>query len=214
MIIDAKENLVVPVVQPTTTEETKEANGNDNIASEQVEETQMEVDKVDKSLEDQNQEELEIASQKEAKEKDATSDETNVSKTKDINKTSRPQHDESIPLYAGKNHKFNVKVVLIQFPQIVDIYEKLFGSDFDAINSIGKSKLVHFNKAISMLLTKNSNDGYSLIGGKFVRHLDGLLPNGEPNLIGTAVRAVKEQTGLNLSGCKEWKGFASFVYNK
>lgn len=217
--VEAKEDAEASAVQPTTTEgtESKEA----NVTAEQAEETPMEVDKVDNAekpaeeKQPEHEQKSETASPKETKGEETVAEETNVKKTKETSKaSSRHQHDESIPLYAGKNHKFNVKVLMIQLPQIVDIYEKIFGNDFDAINSLGKSKLVHFNRVISMLVAKNANDGYSLIGGKFVRHLDGLLANGEPNLIATAIRVVKEQTGLNLSGCKEWKGFASFVYNK
>lgn len=35
-----------------------------------------------------------------------------------------------------------------------------------------------------------------------------------PNLIAAAIRLVYEQTGLNLSSCRQWKVFATFVYNR
>ena len=37
--------------------------------------------------------------------------------------------------HVGKNNKFNVKVLLISLPTLSDIYEKIFGPDFDSNNS-------------------------------------------------------------------------------
>jgi len=54
-----------------------------------------------------------------------------------------------------------------------------------------------------------------LIGGKFDASLDGFLDNSQsPNLIATAIRCVKQQTGIDLSSCKRWKHIISFVYNR
>lgn len=70
------------------------------------------------------------------------------------------------------------------------------------------------NKLFSLLLTRNSNDGYALIGGKYNKDSDGYLSNGDPNLVNTAIRIVYEQTELNLSSCSKWKVFSTFVYNR
>lgn len=36
----------------------------------------------------------------------------------------------------------------------------------------------------------------------------------KPNLIGTAIRCVKEQTSIDLSCCSKWTSLATFVYNR
>ncbi|OTF70684.1 hypothetical protein BLA29_010723, partial [Euroglyphus maynei] len=96
--------------------------------------------------------------------------------------------------------------------------ERLFGSEFPTAQSGGGQKsanhVPHFHRLFQLLVTRNSNDGYSLIGGKFQRDLDGYLDNGDPNLINTAIRIVWEQTGLNLSSCKQWRVFSTFIYNR
>ena len=67
----------------------------------------------------------------------------------------------------------------------------------------------------SFLCSKNHNEGLALIGGKFDSSLDGFLDNSQnPNLIATAIRCVKQQTGIDLSLCKRWKHIISFVYNR
>lgn len=120
-------------------------------------------------------------------------------------------------------HKFNVKVLLISIPPLVEIYERLFGSEFHSIGSVtsgsnqssNKSQVSHFHKLFSLLVSRNTNDGYSLIGGKFNKEQDGYLPQtNEPNLISTAIRIVYEQTGLNLSSCRQWRVFCTFIYNR
>ncbi|XP_027205067.2 uncharacterized protein LOC113798701 [Dermatophagoides pteronyssinus] len=118
-------------------------------------------------------------------------------------------------------HKFNVKVLLISLPSLAEIYERLFGSEFPGPQSHGgggghksTNRVPHLHKLFQLLVTRNSSDGYSLIGGKFQRDLDGYLNNGDPNLINTAIRIVWEQTGLNLSSCKQWRVFSTFIYNR
>ncbi|XP_046908268.2 uncharacterized protein LOC124489907 [Dermatophagoides farinae] len=117
------------------------------------------------------------------------------------------------------SHKFNVKVLLISLPSLAEIYERLFGSEFPGPQSGGgghksANHVGHFHKLFQLLVTRNSNDGYSLIGGKFQRDLDGYMDNDEPNLINTAIRIVWEQTGLNLSSCRQWRVFSTFIYNR
>lgn len=138
-------------------------------------------------------------------------------------------------------NKFNVKILLFSVPSLDDIYERLFGTEFASpsfisgnsgttmykpykclyfqfINSFyfyRKNQVSHFHKLFSLLVAKNSNDGYSLVGGKFQKELDGFLPGTkEPNLVQTAIRIVWEQTGLNLSSCRQWRVLSTFIYNR
>ncbi|CAG2104914.1 unnamed protein product [Medioppia subpectinata] len=138
------------------------------------------------------------------------SDETNA-KTDGKDKPSSVDH----PIVSKTTYKYGVKVLIISLPSMSDIYDRMFGSDFDAISTGSKSYFLHFNKLLAFLVSRNTNDGFSLIGGKFNAQIDGYLPDSEePNLIATAVRLVGEQTGMNLSKCAKWRLIATFVYNR
>ncbi|KPM09043.1 hypothetical protein QR98_0075730 [Sarcoptes scabiei] len=118
------------------------------------------------------------------------------------------------------SHKYNVKVLLISLPSLAEIYERLFGSEFIGNNQqqthqSGRNQVSHFHKLLSLLVTRNANDGYSLIGGKFVQEKDGFLPEStQPNLVATAIRVVWENTGLNLKSCRRWTVLSTFIYNR
>ncbi|KAH9403348.1 Cell cycle and apoptosis regulator [Tyrophagus putrescentiae] len=127
------------------------------------------------------------------------------------------------------HHRYNVKVVLLSTPTFAEMAEKIFGSEFDHViqgggggggfgrqqSSAGKS--LHLHKQLAALVYRNTESGYSLLGGKWLPEKDGFMPgsgNENPNLIAAAIRLVHEQTGLNLSSCRQWKVFATFVYNR
>ena len=81
----------------------------------------------------------------------------------------------------------------------------------------GGGKSLHLHKQLAALVYRNTESGYSLLGGKWLPEKDGFMPgsgNENPNLIAAAIRLVHEQTGLNLSSCRQWKVFATFVYNR
>ncbi|CAG2167339.1 unnamed protein product [Oppiella nova] len=153
-----------------------------------------------------------------------TAEEENKSETKEVEETSakteKIESKEKVsvehPIVSSKQtYKYGVKVLIISLPSLSDIYDRIFGSDFDAISTGSKSYFLHFNKLLAFLVSRNSNDGFSLIGGKFSAQLDGYLPDSEePNLIATAIRIVGEQTGMNLSKCGKWRLIATFIYNR
>ena len=79
------------------------------------------------------------------------------------------------PIALKQTYKYGVKVVIIALPSMADIFDRIFGSDFDAVPTGTKSYFLHFNKLLSFLVSRNSNDGFSLIGGKFNPQVDGYL---------------------------------------
>lgn len=119
------------------------------------------------------------------------------------------------------NHKYGVKVLLLSLPEFEEIYRTVFGADLDSYTSESKahSKL---DEAISLLCNRGSNNGYSLIGGRFDPVLDGFIEGAtneferhgrQPDLIATCKRVVAEQTGLDLAGCRSWNLLSTFIYN-
>lgn len=76
-------------------------------------------------------------------------------------------------------HKFNVKILMVSLPLITEIYERLFGNDFDGHSNVSSSgskhRVSHFHKIMQLLVSKNSNGGFSLIGGKYSKQIDGEL---------------------------------------
>lgn len=114
------------------------------------------------------------------------------------------------------SHKYAVKVLLLSFPSMNNIYDRVIENDRDkdSYTSSSKAYFLHFNKVFSYLCLKKENDGHALIGGKFDPKLDGYLNENKPNLIQTAIRCVKQQTGIDLSPCKKWKHMCTFIYNR
>lgn len=118
-------------------------------------------------------------------------------------------------------HKYGVKVILISLADLETIYRKVFGDNLDSFGSDSKS-LSRLDEVISLLCNKGSNNGHSLIGGKFDPSLDKFVEGGvneferhkrQPDLISTCKRVVQEQTGLDLSECRSWTLLATFIYN-
>lgn len=119
------------------------------------------------------------------------------------------EQSESSVKYNGPKH--GVKVILLSLPEVNFMFEKIFGYDFERQTSSGY--FYPLNKLISFLAFRNQNDGYSLLGGKFNVQLDGFIGE-KPNLIATAIRSVKEQTGIDLTPCSRWISLGSFLYNR
>lgn len=107
-------------------------------------------------------------------------------------------------------HKFAVKILLISLPSKNDIFDRVFGAE----NESSKQYFVHLNKLIALIVNKNSNEGFSLIGTKYNPQLDGHHSDGQPNLIKTAIRCCYEHLNLNLSKCSKWHLIGSFEYNR
>lgn len=119
------------------------------------------------------------------------------------------------------SHKYGVKVILISMPELSSIYRTVFGSNLDSFNNDTKPNS-RLDETISLLCNKGTNNGYSLIGGKFDPIADGFVEGQmndferhglQPDLIATCKRVVLEQTGLDLSGCKSWTLLSTFIYN-
>lgn len=133
-----------------------------------------------------------------------------------------PEETKPVPKEEGndskegrqKGHrKFSAKVVLLSLPSMKELFEKVLGYDFERQTYTGYT--AYLSRVITFLSCKNSNNGYSLVGGRFVQESDGFLPESDqPNLINTAVRCVREQTGLDLSPCCKWISIGTFVYNR
>ncbi|XP_054164443.1 cell division cycle and apoptosis regulator protein 1-like isoform X2 [Oppia nitens] len=183
--------IITDTTDTTTTTTTSAAENNEETNKDENKVEVIEVDESNDKTEDKNEEK-----EKENKEKE------------------KPILVEQ-PIAMKSTYKYGVKVLILSLPVMTDIYDRLFGSDFDAISSGNKSYFLHFNKLLAFLVSRNSNDGFSLIGGKFNANLDGYLSDSdEPNLIATAVRIVEEQTGMNLSKCGKWRVISTFVYNR
>lgn len=74
-------------------------------------------------------------------------------------------------------NKYAVKVLLLSFPSMNNVYDRVIENDRDkdSYSSGSKAYFLHFNKVFSYLCLKNHNDGHSLIGGKFDPKLDGYM---------------------------------------
>lgn len=85
-------------------------------------------------------------------------------------KSSSSKKKSSTPL----SDKYAVKVLLLSFPSMNNIYDRVIENDRDG-HSSNKAYFLHFNKIFSYLCLKNHNDGHALIGGKFDAKLDGYM---------------------------------------
>lgn len=122
------------------------------------------------------------------------------------------------------NHKYGVKVMLLSLPEMETIYKHVFGPELDSLGSESGAKIINSNldNMIQILCNKGSNNGYSLVGGKFDPSLDGFVEGvsnefergkKQPDLIATCRRLVLDQYNLDLSSCKSWTWLATFIYN-
>lgn len=119
------------------------------------------------------------------------------------------------------NHKYGVKVILVSLPDLEEIYKSVFGPNLDSFSAEGKSHS-KLDEVVSMLCNKGSNNGHSLIGGKFDPVLDGFIEGQrneferherQPDLVATCKRVVSEQIGLDLGACRSWTLLSTFIYN-
>lgn len=140
------------------------------------------------------------------------------------NKSSSGESAISTKTDLKMNHKYGVKLLLISLPSFQDIYQQVFGPKLDSFNPESGTRPIisGLDDVIQLLCSKGSNNGYSLIGGKFDPNLDGFIAgstnkferNGrQPDLIATCKRVVKDQIGLDLSSCKSWTLLSTFIYN-
>lgn len=163
-----------------------------------------------------NEDSKSTALKTETKDSDVSSD--SEAKTSKQQSVQQPMKSD-----ARLTHKYGVKVILISLPEFDSIYRSIFGSDLDSLSNTEQSKSsLKLDEVISLLCSKGSNNGHSLIGGKFDSTLDGFVEgshnklerNGNhPNLISTCKRVVLEQTGLDLSECQGWTLLSTFLYN-
>lgn len=163
----------------------------------------------------------EVSEQKEIKENQDTSQEVkkeDKTGSKSIEHLTPPSSKSDIKL----NHKYGVKVILMSLPDLEGIYRDVFGPNLDSFSSDAKPSHSKFEETISMLCNKGSNNGHSLIGGKFDPVLDGFVEGQkneferherQPDLIATCKRVVLEQTGLDVGRCRSWTLLSTFIYN-
>lgn len=172
--------------------------------------TQVDDGQTERELKTEGRDALSDANQEDEQEKSET-------KTQEQPTPTPPSSKSDIRL----NHKYGVKVILMSLPELGGIYRKVFGADLDSFTSDGKSRS-RLDESISLLCTKGSNNGHSLIGGKFDPILDGFVEGKNnhferhgrhPDLIATCKRVVLEQAGLDLGACRSWNLLSTFIYN-
>ncbi|KAG9335485.1 hypothetical protein JZ751_004614 [Albula glossodonta] len=95
------------------------------------------------------------------------------------------------PPTAGPGSAYIAKVILLSVPSAEELYRKCCGLSQD----------------------QQEPQGGALLGGPWCPETDGANPEKDPLvLIRTAVRCVKEQTGLDLSHCCQWNKMAEVRY--
>jgi len=167
-------------------------------------------------IEDANTETVKISKEDNESEKDIP---PNVKKDQDGGDVEPKVNEVTITALKSDlkmHHKYGVKVILISLPELDALYKGLFSSDS---NSDSHKKL---DEMILLLCNKGSNNGHSLIGGKFDPVSDGFVEGEtnqferhrrQPDLIATCKRVVLEQTGLDLKECQTWSHLSTFIYN-
>ena len=133
----------------------------------------------------------------------------------EVKEESKSDHQEDVVTEQKKQiPKYGVKVILLSIPNMTNIYEQVFGYDYER-GCCSSGYCYPLNKQICFLSFRNQNDGYSLLGGKFNPELDGFIDGTtKPNLIKTAIRCVKEQCNIDLSPCNRWVSLGTFFYNR
>lgn len=125
----------------------------------------------DKQESEEQKTEAETKMETEAETTEEKADDT-ITEAKDEVKTEETVEVKKEELQTGaKIPKYGVKVILLSLPSMISLYENVYGYDFDKQTISGYT--TPLNKNLSFLSFRNQNDGYSLIGGKFNRELDG-----------------------------------------
>ncbi|KAJ8400107.1 hypothetical protein AAFF_G00401460 [Aldrovandia affinis] len=111
---------------------------------------------------------------------------------------------------AGPGSAYTAKVMLLSIPTAEDLYQRCCGLSQDQQEPQGGT--VHPTTLIKFLLAVKGAE-LQLLGGRWCPQADGSNPEKDPLvLIRTAVRCVKEQTGLDLAHCSQWHKMAEVRY--
>ncbi|KAI1882560.1 hypothetical protein AGOR_G00252010 [Albula goreensis] len=114
------------------------------------------------------------------------------------------------PPTAGPGSAYIAKVILLSVPSAEELYRKCCGLSQDQQEPQGGA--VHPTTLFKILLAEKGAE-LQLLGGPWCPEMDGANPEKDPLvLIRTAVRCVKEQTGLDLSHCCQWNKMAEVRY--
>ncbi|KAJ8286327.1 hypothetical protein GJAV_G00037210 [Gymnothorax javanicus] len=105
---------------------------------------------------------------------------------------------------------YAVKVMLLSAPAVEELYRRCCGLSQDQQEPPGVA--VHPTTLMKFLLAENGSE-LQLLGGRWCSQEDGPNPAKDPLvLIRTAVRCVREQTGLELGQCSQWCKMAEVRY--
>ncbi|XP_035247662.1 cell cycle and apoptosis regulator protein 2 [Anguilla anguilla] len=111
---------------------------------------------------------------------------------------------------ASPGSAYSAKVMLLSVPAAEELYQRCCGLTQDQQEPQGGA--VHPTTLIKFLLALKGSE-LQLLGGRWCPLEDGSNPAKDPLvLIRTAVRCVKEQTGLDLSHCSHWYKMAEVRY--
>ncbi len=78
-----------------------------------------------------------------------------------------------------------------------------------------REHLTHPTRAIQFLVGMRGKNETMAIGGPWSPSLDGPNPDKDPSvLVRTAIRACRALTGIDLSGCTQWKRFLEIHYRR
>ncbi|KAG5834225.1 hypothetical protein ANANG_G00259310 [Anguilla anguilla] len=111
---------------------------------------------------------------------------------------------------ASPGSAYSAKVMLLSVPAAEELYQRCCGLTQDQQEPQGGA--VHPTTLIKFLLALKGSE-LQLLGGRWCPLEDGSNPAKDPLvLIRTAVRCVKEQTGLDLSHCSHWHKMAEVRY--
>ncbi|KAG7476864.1 hypothetical protein MATL_G00087300 [Megalops atlanticus] len=110
---------------------------------------------------------------------------------------------------ASSTSAYMAKVMLLSIPTAEELYRQCCSLSQDQETQGGA---VHPTTLIKFLLGVSGGE-LQVLGGRWCPHADGPNPGKDPLvLIRTAVRCVKDQTGLDLGRCSQWHKMAELRY--
>uniref|UniRef100_A0A4W3JP68 Cell division cycle and apoptosis regulator protein 1 n=1 Tax=Callorhinchus milii TaxID=7868 RepID=A0A4W3JP68_CALMI len=110
------------------------------------------------------------------------------------------------------DHLYSAKVMLLASPGMDELFHKscALAEDTQEI----REGFQHPARLVKFLVGMKGKDEAMAIGGHWSPSLDGLNPEQEPSvLIRTAIRCCKTLTGIDLSGCTQYR-FAEIRYHR
>ncbi|XP_061119140.1 cell cycle and apoptosis regulator protein 2 [Conger conger] len=120
----------------------------------------------------------------------------------------QPPSETTAPASPGS--AYTAKVMLLSVPAAEELYQRCCGLVQDQLEPQGGA--VHPTTLIKFLLAVKGAE-LQLLGGRWCPQEDGANPAKDPLvLIRTAVRCVREQTGLDLAHCSQWYKIAAVRY--